>query len=138
MIGLSWRRFLNIRQCIFAISYKYILLEKGGATSFKKLQSFSPKDVSWQVWLKVAQWFWRRRFLKILSMYFRYFVIISPWKRAGRFIITPYTQFARHMLRNRKYIDFERNTQIFTVLIQKLSPLFLGVMKFAILRLLLL
>ena len=37
-----------------------------------------------QVWLKFAQWFWRR-FL-ISKMYFRYFVIISPWKRTGHLI----------------------------------------------------
>ena len=33
------------------------------------------------------QWFWRRRFF-ISSMYFCYFVIISPWKRAGPIITT--------------------------------------------------
>ena len=40
-----------------------------------------------QVWLKLAQWFWRRFFL-ISSMYFCYFLIISPWKRTGAFIWT--------------------------------------------------
>ena len=43
------------------------------------LESASPKDVLWQVWLKSAQWFWIRRLL----VYFNYFVIISPWKRTG-------------------------------------------------------
>ena len=45
----------------------------------------SPKDALCQVWLKLAQWFWRRRFY-ISSMYFHHFVIISPWKRARPFI----------------------------------------------------
>ena len=39
-----------------------------------------------QVWMILAMWFWRRRFLKILLMYFPYFVIISSWKRSGPFI----------------------------------------------------
>jgi hypothetical protein len=29
----------------------------------KKLESPSPKDYVFQFWLKLAQWFWRRRFL---------------------------------------------------------------------------
>ena len=44
------------------------------------------QDALCQVWLKLAQWFWRKRFFLILSMYFRYLVIISPWKRVGPFI----------------------------------------------------
>jgi hypothetical protein len=28
-----------------------------------KTEFLSPKDASYQVWLKLAQWFWRRRFL---------------------------------------------------------------------------
>ena len=53
-----------------------------------KLESPSLKDALWQVWLKLVQWFLRRRFFLILSMHFCYFVIISPWKRAGPFIWT--------------------------------------------------
>ena len=34
--------------------------------------------------VELSQWFRRRRFFFLnLSMYFRYFVIISPWKRMG-------------------------------------------------------
>ena len=47
-----------------------------------KFESPSPKDALCQVWLKLAQWFWIRR------SYFRYFIIISPWKRVGPFIWT--------------------------------------------------
>ena len=36
------------------------------------------KDDLCQVWLKLAQWFWRRRL-----MYFRNFLIICPWKKKG-------------------------------------------------------
>ena len=109
-----------------------------GPFIWRKLRSPSPKDDLCLVWLKLAQWFWRRRFLNfvnafslflnyvplekcgalylnrlespfprrcivpslveigsvvlerkiflISSMYFRYFAIISPWKRAEPFI----------------------------------------------------
>ena len=46
------------------------LLEKREFSSFK--------DALCKIWLKLAHRFWRRRFL-ISSMYFSYFVIISPW-----------------------------------------------------------
>ena len=45
-----------------------------------KLESPSPKGALCHVWLKMTQWFWRKK-ISISSMYFRYFVIISPWKR---------------------------------------------------------
>ena len=50
-----------------------------GSSFQKKHESPSPKDALCQDWVKLAQWFWRRRFLN-LSMYFHYFVIISPLK----------------------------------------------------------
>ena len=34
-----------------------------------KLESSSPKDSLCQVLLKMAQWFWRRRFLKVLNVF---------------------------------------------------------------------
>ena len=53
-----------------------------------KIESTSPKDALCQVWLKLAQWFWRKRFLNILSMNFRYFFIIFPFKGVWPFIWT--------------------------------------------------
>jgi hypothetical protein len=38
-------------------------LERDYPLSLNKLESPSPKDDLCQVWLKFAQWFWRRRFL---------------------------------------------------------------------------
>jgi hypothetical protein len=38
-------------------------LERGYPLSLNKLESPSPKDDLCQVWLKLAQWFWRTRFL---------------------------------------------------------------------------
>jgi hypothetical protein len=41
-----------------------------------KLEFPSPKDNVYQVWLNLACWFWRRRFLKIFSAFslFRYYL----------------------------------------------------------------
>jgi hypothetical protein len=44
---------------------------------FEKLESSSPKDNLYQVWLNLAWWFWRRRFyFKIFSVFllFRYYL----------------------------------------------------------------
>ena len=53
---------------------------------WKGAESPSPKGDFCQVWLNLAQWF-RRRFFNS-SMYFCYFVIISPWNRAWSFLWT--------------------------------------------------
>ena len=56
--------------------------------NLKKLEFPSPKDALCQDWLKLAQWFWRRRFLNFRKCIFAICVIISPWKRAEPFIWT--------------------------------------------------
>ena len=71
----------------FSLFRDYLPLEKGGALHLNKFESPSPKNALCQVWLKLAKWFLRRRFL-ISSMYFRYVLIISLWKRTGPFIWT--------------------------------------------------
>ena len=78
------RRYLNFVN-VFSLFRNYLPLEKGAALHLNKFESPSPKDAFCQVWLKLAQWFWRRNILNT-SMYFRYFVIISPWNRTGPFI----------------------------------------------------
>ena len=42
-------------------NYMYLPLEEGGALHLNKFESPLPKDALCQVWLKLAQWFWRRR-----------------------------------------------------------------------------
>ena len=86
----DWLKLAQWRECCnfvneFSLFCNYLPLEKDGVLHLNKLISLSPKDVLYQVKLKLAKWFWRR---KILSMYYRYFAIISPWKRAGPFIWT--------------------------------------------------
>ena len=52
-----------------------------------KVESYSFNNALCQVWLKLAQWFWRGRFLNFVTI-FSYFVIISPWKMVWPFIWT--------------------------------------------------
>ena len=48
----------------------------------KKLESLSPKDALCQVWLKLAQWFWRRRFfnfVNVFSIFRNYLPLEKGW-----------------------------------------------------------
>ena len=58
--GSGDKRFLNFVD-VFSLFRNYLPLEKGGALHLNKLESPSPKNALCQVWLKLAQWFWRRR-----------------------------------------------------------------------------
>ena len=117
----------NMVKIGLAVLVKISHLEEERGPSFeKKFESPPPKDALWQVSLKLAKRFWRRRFLnfvnafslfpnylllekglnplypqmlcakfswnwfrgsgedfKFSSIYFHYFVIISPWRRLG-------------------------------------------------------
>jgi hypothetical protein len=58
----SWfwrRRFLKIFSAFLLFRY-YLPLERGDSLHLNKLESPAPKDDLCQVWLKLAQWFWRR------------------------------------------------------------------------------
>jgi hypothetical protein len=50
-----------------------------------KLEFPSHKDNMYQVWLNLACWFWRRRFLKIFSVVLL-FCYYLPWRGAIPFI----------------------------------------------------
>ena len=56
-----WRRRFFIFVNVFSLFRNYLPLEKGRTLYLNKLESPSPKDALCQVWLKLAQWFWRRR-----------------------------------------------------------------------------
>ena len=80
------RRFLNFVN-VFSLFYNYLPLEKGGAFHLTNLNPLHPR-------IPCAKYGWNwpsssgeEDFL-ISSMYFHYFVIIYPWKRAGSFIWT--------------------------------------------------
>ena len=77
-----WRRgFFNFVN-VFSVFRNYLHLEKGGALYLNKVESPSPKDALCQVWLKLAQWFWRRRFLNLLNV-FLLFRNYLPLKKGG-------------------------------------------------------
>ena len=75
------RRFLNFIN-VFSLFRNYLPLEKGGALHLNKLEFPSPKDALGQVWLKLAQWFWRKRFLNNFNiiLHFRYYL---PLEKGG-------------------------------------------------------
>ena len=81
--GWNWSsgflKFFNV----FLLFPNYLPLEKDGPLHSNKLEFPLPKNALCQVFLKLAKWFLRRSIFFILSMYLHYFVIISPWKRAG-------------------------------------------------------
>ena len=52
----------SFEQTVFSLIRNYLPSEKGGDLHMHKLESPWPKDALCQVWLKLAQWFWRRRF----------------------------------------------------------------------------
>ena len=62
----------------------YLFFENLLVLQLNKLESPSAKDALGQMWLKLVQWFWIRKFLNFLNVFY-YFVIISSWKRAGPF-----------------------------------------------------
>ena len=74
------RRFFNFVN-VFLLFRNYFPLEKGGALHLNKHESPSPKDALCQVWLRLAQWFWRRfvNFVNLFSL-FRYHL---PLERDG-------------------------------------------------------
>ena len=69
------RRFLKTFSAFLVFRY-YLPLQRGNLLHLNKLESPPPKGDLWQVWLKLAQWFWRR-FLNDPSNFY-IFVIISP------------------------------------------------------------
>ena len=75
------RRFLNLVN-VFLLFGNYLPLEKGGALHLNKLESPSPKDALCQVWLKMAQWFWRRRFFNFVNV-FSLFRNYLPLEKGG-------------------------------------------------------
>ena len=54
-------KFFLISSMYFLLFWNYLPLEKGRALHLNKLESPLLKDALCQVWLKLAQWFWRSR-----------------------------------------------------------------------------
>ena len=55
--GWFWRRrFFNVVN-VFSLFRNYLPFEKGGVLHLNKIESTTPKDSLYQVWMKFAQWF---------------------------------------------------------------------------------
>jgi hypothetical protein len=71
LILVCWfwrRRFLKIFSAFLFFRY-YFPLEKGYPLPLNKFESPSPKDDLYQVWLKLAKWFWRRFLNDLIPFY---------------------------------------------------------------------
>ena len=64
-----WRRRFLKNINVFSQFGNYLLLEKGGSLHLNKFESPLTKDTLCQVLLKLAQWFWRRRFFKNINVF---------------------------------------------------------------------
>ena len=65
----SWEEDFHIWLMYF---HYYIIIspwKRGGGLHLNKFESPSPKDALCQVWLKLAQWFLRRRFLNFVNVF---------------------------------------------------------------------
>ena len=68
----SWKEdFLNFSN-VFLLFGNYLPFKKGVGLQLNKLESPSPRDTLCQVWLKMAQWFWRRSFLYFINAFSLY------------------------------------------------------------------
>ena len=85
------RRFLNFVN-VFLLFRNYLTLEKGGVLHFNKLESPSPKDALCQVWLKLAQWFLRRRFLNFVNVFLLLSHLGKRWSPSFVQTWIPFTQ----------------------------------------------
>ena len=65
---------------VISLFHHYLPLEKSRALHLKKIESYLPNDALYQVWLKLALCFWRRRFLNFVSN-FHYFVNYLPLEK---------------------------------------------------------
>ena len=93
---MFWRRrfFVNV----FSLFRNYLPFEKGWVLHFNIFEFFQPcMDALCQILLKLAKWFWGRRFLHFINVFY-YFVIIPPWKTAQYFMSTNLNPLLTNML----------------------------------------
>ena len=70
------------QQCIFSIISPS---KKGVAPHLYKLELPLPKNVLYQIWLKLALWFWERRFLNVDNLFFLLFHYHLPLEKGVTF-----------------------------------------------------
>ena len=99
-----WRRGFFTFFNIFLLFRNYLPLEKDRALHLNKLESPSPKDALCQVWLKLAQWFWRRRFFNFIKVFslFRNYLPLEKGREKGRALLLNKLEFPWILKRNYK------------------------------------
>ena len=75
--------------------FSYFVI-KGVALNLNKLESPSHKDSMYQVWLNLAQWFWRRGFLNLVNVFSLFHYHMSPWH--GPWFEQTWILFTKRML----------------------------------------
>ena len=85
------KKILKFCQCIYAISLSP--LRKGCGPLFGQTWAPSPKDALWQVRLVLE-----KKIFQISSVFFYYFISISPWKRVRPFTLNYLKSFNTNML----------------------------------------
>ena len=77
-----WRWRLQNFVNVFLLFRNHLPLERDSTLHLNTLESPSLKDALCQVWLKLAQWFWRRRFfnlVNVFSLFHNYESVFSVW-----------------------------------------------------------
>ena len=85
--GRNWLNFKDKNIVNFINVFFLHSLEKGGTLRLNKLESPLSKDGLFQIWLKLAQWSWRRSY-KIRWCIFAIRNYLPFWKRTGHFVRT--------------------------------------------------
>ena len=62
------RRFFKVLN-VFLLFPNYLPFKKGVGLHLNELESPSPKNALCQTWLKLDQWFWRRRYFKGFNVF---------------------------------------------------------------------
>ena len=83
----SGKKDFKILSMYFLLFCNYLPLKKGGDVHLNKIESLSPNDALWQVWLELAQWFWRKRFFNFVNV-FSLVCYYLPLEKVGPFIWT--------------------------------------------------
>ena len=85
--GRNWLNFKDKNIVNFINVFFLHSLEKGGILRLNKLESPLSKDGLFQIWLKLAQWSWRRSY-KIRCSIFAIRNYLPFLKRTGHFVRT--------------------------------------------------
>ena len=88
-----FKNFVNV----FSLFRNYLPLEKGRPIYLNKLKSPSPKDTLYKAWLKLAEWFWRRRILNFVNVYLLFHNYL-PLEKGSPFIWTNLNPLLPRML----------------------------------------